>query len=125
MMDSIMNQKSRTRWRNKCDALWYQIQHQRWKSCAVCGSPAVEIHHLIPKNGHSATRTELDNAIPLCEDHHKGSDFSAHGTPEAFSEWLKEKRPWDWIYIGANQERVERVDWKERYDMLKSEGTEK
>ena len=115
-----MNQKTRTRWRNKCDALWYQIQHQRWKSCAVCGSPAVEIHHLIRK-AHSITRTELMNGFGLCIEHHKGSELSPHGTPEAFEEWLRDNRPETYYWLKHNRYKVGRVDWKERHQVLKNE----
>ena len=115
-----MDQKTRTRWRKKCDALWYKIQHHRWKRCAVCGSPAVEIHHLVRK-AHSATRTELLNGIGLCPEHHRGSELSPHGTPDLFEGWIKDNCPEIYYFLKHNKHRVERVDWKERYSVLQSE----
>ena len=115
-----MNQKTRTQWRDKCDALWYQIQHERYRSCAVCGSPAIEIHHLISKNGHSSTRTDIKNGIGLCPAHHRGSELSPHGTPEKFDAWLKENRYGQWSFVQDNRNRIDRLDWKGRYYELKS-----
>ncbi len=116
-----MDQKSRNRWKRKCDTIWYELQHRRHTRCSVCGSPRVEIHHLIPKNGHAATRTAMENGIGLCPNHHRGSDFSAHGTPRKWERYLEAERPSIWNWIVENRERVERVDWKNRYQELKSE----
>ena len=63
----------------------------------------------------------MENGIGLCPTHHRGSDFSAHGTPLKFALYLEAERPSIWNWIVENRERVERVDWKERHQVLKSE----
>jgi hypothetical protein len=93
--------------KRKMDAIWYAAQHRIWKRCAVSGETPVEIHHLIPK-GNLATRWEKENGIGLVKRHHTPSTvMSAHGTPKAFMDWLKRKRPNLARWVEDNRHRIE------------------
>ena len=87
------------------DAEWGAYQHRVWKRCAVCGETPVEAHHLITKR-RLTTCWDVANGIGLCEKHHKGSVFSAHGTPWAFKEWLRLEYPEQWSWWQDAKERV-------------------
>jgi hypothetical protein len=63
-------------------------------TCIVCGRTEgiIAAHHLIPKN-FKRYRTELDNGVSLCVQHHIFGKFSAHKNPFWFEMFMKEHRP--------------------------------
>ena len=94
----------KSRWMQKADSAWYEYQHLVWKRCTICARRGVEIHHIITK-GQKLTAYDIENGIGLCPDHHRGSDFSAHGTPAKFIIWLAEHRPKQYEYYQVNRNR--------------------
>lgn len=57
--------------------------HHSGKACIVCQSKTIELHHLKTKQ----LRTKDDRrVIPLCHEHHRGAEFSVHGTPTYFAQ---------------------------------------
>ena len=55
--------------------------HNSGQKCLVCGSNCIELHHV--KTKHNRLKDD-SHIIPLCPDHHRGPEFSAHDTPAAF-----------------------------------------
>jgi hypothetical protein len=92
--------------------LWYGAMHVLHTRCAVCWSPFPEAHHIIPKG--NAIAWSKENGIGLCKDHHTGSGTpSAHGSPEAFKQWLADKHPETARWVAANEHRIEpSVNWE-------------
>jgi hypothetical protein len=84
-----MTQKERRFWVEEADALWYAIQHYRWRDCLIgkfrnpgdhgeCQG-GIEIHHVMSKR-FFGTRWLRENGIGLCSFHHHPNQFvSAHG----------------------------------------------
>ena len=98
--------------KQKMDRLFYSAQHQIWQRCAVCRRSPVEIHRLIRKGRSGSCRQE--SGIGLCAEHHRLSPvLSAHGSPEAFKQWLADKHPETARWVEANEHRIEpSVNWE-------------
>lgn len=76
--------------RDKADDLWSEAVKVNYnKRCAYCGtSENLNSHHIFTRS-RMGTRWNIDNGICLCANHHTFSQqFSAHGTPAKFNEWL-------------------------------------
>jgi hypothetical protein len=74
------------------------VQEKFRKYCAICGKPITEEHHLI--GGRNRHLCDLDGlVISLCNEHHTGSNCSAHHCKEfkrlcnmlAEVAWIKEQ----------------------------------
>jgi len=113
---------SKSSWSKKADSAWYEYQHRIWQRCAVCRCPGVQAHHLITK-GQKLTAFDPENGIGLCPEHHQGSTFSAHGTPEKFIEWLEKNRQKQYEYFQTNRNRhgysLTEEYYKDAYHKLK------
>lgn len=83
------NMPAKGRLREMADALWSLAVRNDWNhKCAVCGSPRVEAHHIIPRQWY-ATRYELRNGIALCASHHQfDADISPHQNAAGWCQWL-------------------------------------
>ncbi|ALY08113.1 putative HNH endonuclease [Bacillus phage vB_BhaS-171] len=84
---------------------------QHGETCYFCGSPHIEMHHVIPK-GHSKTRNGRGtwrNLRPLCTEHHRGED-GVHGKNGA--KRMKELQELHERLHGENY-------YKDRYDLFK------
>ena len=76
----------------KLDKVWSLLIKERdGFICVKCGNVNyLNSHHIYGRRKQS-TRWDIDNGITLCATCHKFStDFSAHETPQIFSEWLRE-----------------------------------
>ena len=117
-----------------CDTLYSQIVRSRG-FCELCGRTDAQLHchHLIAR---SATffRHNLENGICLCSRCHifnNGShasgeppSISAHGTPIAFNDWLRDNNPDKHAWYEKNRWNVikgERIDYDRVYEMLKEQ----
>jgi hypothetical protein len=69
--------------------------------CAACGKVPAQIHHI--RDGHGLSeRAPWWETIPLCNEHHNGSQFSTHGAC---------RREFHHAH-GTEREMLERVDAK-------------
>lgn len=65
---------------------YFGIDKGDFIACEVCGSSAVDIHHLEPKGmGGSKTKDYIENLVALCRKHHE----DCHDSKE-FNEKAKE-----------------------------------
>lgn len=74
---------------------WREKVNERDKKvCAKCGKGGVlHCHHYYGKRSRPL-RWFVPNGIMLCPSHHKmSSEWSAHETPELFTDWFKAKYP--------------------------------
>ena len=74
------------------DEVWSLLVKERdGFKCVRCGETSyLNSHHIYGRRKQS-TRWDVDNGITLCAGHHTfKTDFSAHVTPQIFSEWLRE-----------------------------------
>lgn len=95
-----MTKAEQTKW-NKKPKRFVDKDYMAWlhktQRCYVCYERGgLELHHIrSPDN-----RTRNDNEIvPLCDQHHRGSQFSVHGTPAHFLE----RYPYDTQYAVAER----------------------
>lgn len=68
--------------------------------CEYCKikDDTVVYHHYYGRR-YKHLKHDIDNRIPLCNEHHNGSsNFSAHLTPKKFETWILEKRGREWLY---------------------------
>lgn len=109
-------------WREKGDKLWSEIIRAE-RGCVFCDNTNVQAHHILTKGSYPQYRHEIQNGIPVCYQHHMGQRrglISAHGSPMAFMDWLKEHRRWQWEWV----QEARKVDckrdltWKESYEKL-------
>lgn len=88
------------RLRDFADRLWAKAIYSDWlHRCAICGSPKIDAHHLVPRQ-HEATRYDLNNGIALCSHHHQwDKDHSPHQNAAAWMEWLRVTYParYEWL----------------------------
>ena len=89
---------------NKLDKLVSEIARSGGV-CEFCGAKGyLNAHHIFTRTMRSV-RWDLDNLICLCSKHHVFStEFSAHGTPLPFAEWVREYRGEEWyhkLYVKA------------------------
>ena len=120
--------KSVKYWRNKCDARWREIIRKPAR-CAICGKSAgqLHVHHLISRSA-VFFRHNINNGILLCPTCHnfgfgQGNDekISAHGTPWAFEDWMKEHRPDQYAWWVKNRHQVitgVTIDYEAVYEQL-------
>jgi len=88
---------------DKLFASWF---HNEYSFCAICGDSPVELHHLVRK-GNKLCRWERLNSISLCSFHHRESRLlSAHGSPEAFEDWLAENMPEHHYFWKTHKDQV-------------------
>ncbi len=88
----------------KADALFAEWFHAEHRICVIEGcTDRPELHHIIGK-GNKLYRWLRINALPLCQYHHTVSRLlSAHGSPEAFNEWLRIHRPDQYEFMMKNK----------------------
>ncbi len=55
---------------------WYKEIYQ---VCFICGKFATDRHHIKLRSTDKKNHKRL---LPLCREHHMGSEFSPHGTPK-------------------------------------------
>lgn len=108
-------------WRKKAIRVWGRIVLKRANyTCCKCGKQATDPHHLLTKGAYLNYAVSLENGIALCRGCHMFHKGSAHGDPEAFTDWLKENRPaqWEWVQSARmlNKKRV--LTWMESYNYL-------
>jgi hypothetical protein len=110
-------------WRDKADRLWSELVRKQYATCPICGNSNTQAHHLLTKGAHPQYRLALMNGIGLCYQCHVGQKpgyISAHGTPRAFDDWLKEHAPdrWAWVQTARREDRHRERTWKEEYERL-------
>lgn len=86
-------------------------------TCIICGSPAIEYHHLIGGTSNRSHSTEDGLIVPLCPLHHRIGHDSVHESG-AINRWSKicgqlmyER---DMCAVGFTPEEA-RKDFRERY----------
>ena len=89
----------------------------------MCGRPVTQAHHILTRGSYPKYRHDLNNGIPLCYEHHiaqRQGLISAHGSPLAFIDWLKENQPdkWKWVQIARRMDGKRTITWKESYERL-------
>ena len=78
-----------SRMKNKRVTTDDELDYLNWSKkqdyvCFVCGTKKqIQMHHT---KRDSTSKKNHKRIIPLCYDHHLGSDFSAHGSPSLFRE---------------------------------------
>jgi len=80
------------------DIQWSKrIKERAGYRCEYCGSTSnLNSHHIVRRTIHNV-RWYYPNGICLCANHHMFSnEFSAHGLPLEFSEWVRKKRGEAW-----------------------------
>ena len=66
------------------DKAFLSWMHSQGFGCIVCGNPQIELHHV---KEHSSEVKNDHEVLPLCEFHHKYSDYiSPHGSPKKWRE---------------------------------------
>ena len=50
--------------------------------CYICGSPYVEVHHLLHGTANRKLADKYKLVVPLCRKHHTGSNDSVHRNPD-------------------------------------------
>ena len=117
-------------WKKRCDKRWSELIRSAGK-CAICGASncKLDTHHLIHRNAVSF-RHNLNNGILLCSHCHNfgfgqptsdGPRISAHGTPWAFEDWMKENRPDQYAWWEKNRYKVVtgiKIDYDQIYEVL-------
>lgn len=70
------------------DAKYLSWFHNQGFGCFVCGNTSIEAHHVLSGNRGRPD----DSVVPLCNLHHTGSKFSAHGADakQFYEEYTKE-----------------------------------
>jgi len=106
-------------WMEKADNANKALTHKKG-SCEHCGSTKnLNAHHVRAKT-EKKLRHDPRNMCLLCSNCHVfSSEFSAHLTPLAFSEWFKKSRPADYEYIMSCKWRNKKINYKKAYEELK------
>jgi hypothetical protein len=93
------NVPAKGRLKEFADRLWAKAIYADWANrCAVCGSPKIDAHHLVPRQ-HEGTRYDLHNGIALCSTHHQwDKDISPHQNSAGWVCWLLDhhRERYDW-----------------------------
>lgn len=63
--------------------------------CLICGSPYVQIHHVIGGTANRKLSDKYKLVVPLCREHHTGN--SGVHFDKAFDRELKRQAEWRWI----------------------------
>jgi hypothetical protein len=80
------------------DNLWSELVKLRaGNKCEVCGKVRNLNSHHVYSRAMKSVRWDVINGISLCVGCHVGTKFSAHKTPNDFSEWSKKKRGQAWF----------------------------
>lgn len=106
--------------KNFCDDLWAIIVKMRdGNKCAICGSSDIlNSHHLVSRRVHKY-RWSIDNGITLCPTHHEfGIEFSAHTSPWALEEWMKESRQDQYKIWCDNRKNVSSEEGNIQYEEI-------
>lgn len=94
----------------RLDDLWrVLIKLRAGNRCEIerCGKTQYLNSHHVYSRANRSVRWDVINGICLCVGHHIGVKFSAHKTPNDFSEWSKKHRGQKWfdlLQIKAHQE---------------------
>ena len=83
----------------KLDQAWAKLVKLRaGNKCEYCGTTTKQLHsHHIFTRSRKSTRWDELNGICLCASHHVLGNFSAHKSPQEFTEWLIEYKGQDFI----------------------------
>jgi len=74
----------------------YSVKVKAWMMCEYCWSgDNLHAHHMFTRKNMN-TRRDLNNGFSLCRDHHTDGDFSAHLSPDKFTERAKSYRGEEW-----------------------------
>jgi len=120
--------KSKSYWKKKCDKLFGHIIRASGQ-CAICGRSDNQLHchHLITRAA-VFYRHNLNNAVCLCASCHNfgfsEGRISAHSTPWAFEQWMKENKPEQYEWWEKNRRKViagVKIDYKAVYETLKGQ----
>lgn len=89
------------------DELWSKlVKLKAGNKCEVCGKTRNLNSHHCYSRAKKSVRWQAINGFCLCVGCHIGIKFSAHKTPNDFSEWSKKKRGQKWfdlLQIKAHQ----------------------
>jgi len=113
-------------WREKADRLWSELVRHQWQRCPICGNTNVQAHHILTKGAYPQYRHALINGIGLCYQCHVGQKrghISAHGTPRAFDDWLREhcSERYAWTERARRRDEKRAETHKEAYERLREE----
>lgn len=82
----------------RLDTLWSElVKLKAGKQCEVCKITRNLNSHHVYSRAMRSVRWETTNGYCLCVNHHIGVKFSAHKTPNDFSEWSKQDRGQVWF----------------------------
>ncbi len=110
-----------------CDNVWKKIV-KVMGHCEMCGRSDLRLnaHHLIRRDS-MFFRHNPENGICLCTNCHifnTPPKISAHGTPIAFNDWLKERFPDRHEWLEKNRHKVKpnlKINYAEVYATLKEQ----
>ena len=84
----------------RLDDLWSELVKLRaGNKCEIknCQKTAPLNSHHVYSRAKRSVRWCVENGYCLCVGHHIGTKFSAHKTPNDFSEWSKQDRGQEWF----------------------------
>ena len=82
----------------RLDTLWSELVKLRaGHKCEVCKITRTLNSHHVYSRAKKSVRWQVENGYCLCVNHHIGVKFSAHKTPNDFSEWSKKDRGQAWF----------------------------
>jgi len=96
----ILQTETNKVWITKCVEKW-------GNKCSVCGEPATQVHHYIPKSRNGLLRYDIQNGIPICQKCHYKIHFSSKPSEvHRIIEKIRQVRGKEWCkYI----DRVENI----------------
>jgi len=111
----VIKKYSVTWWHKRLDDKIRVLFRETYNSCAMCGNPNIQLHHIYSKGAHQALRYDVINLLPLCGRCHR---FKWHDDIGPAWEWFKEKYPKRYAYlqeakklfIKRNQKYYEKID---------------
>ena len=88
-------------------AIWWELTRRKWGSvCEICGEPAVEMHHFVPRSRSRLLKFDVENAVPLCKSCHTKIHYSGNeGEATRMEEIIKKKRGKKWQNYIEEKER--------------------
>ena len=73
-----MKSKNQKNLEKLASKLWFQRSQEKWgMTCTVCGKPAVQMHHFVPRSRSKVLKYDVMNAVPLCKNCHYKIHFSS------------------------------------------------
>ncbi len=112
-----------------CLTLWSKIVRMKGY-CEMCGRTDLRLnaHHLIRKD-YRFFRHNLENGICLCASCHifnTPPKISAHGTPIAFDDWLRDTFPdrHEWLKKNRHKDIKFYPDYNKIWSVLKEQENE-